>query len=100
VVLPLELDGVRVRQARRLALAALSEVDLDGQGQRSPDELSGGQQQRSRSPASSIVDGETPAEAAGQPAWFPHPSRYRPDGNDGPGIHFAGLASTLWLTAR
>ena len=46
VALPLELDGVGVRQARRTALAALAEVDLDGYGPRFPDELSGGQQQR------------------------------------------------------
>jgi putative ABC transport system ATP-binding protein len=46
VALPLELDGVRARQARGVALAALAEVDLDGYGQRFPDELSGGQQQR------------------------------------------------------
>jgi putative ABC transport system ATP-binding protein len=46
VALPLELDGVRARQARRQALAALAEVDLEGYGQRFPDELSGGQQQR------------------------------------------------------
>jgi putative ABC transport system ATP-binding protein len=44
--LPLELDGVSVRQARRQALAALAEVDMDGYGDRFPDELSGGQQQR------------------------------------------------------
>jgi putative ABC transport system ATP-binding protein len=46
VALPLELDGVRVRQARRQALEALCDVDLDGYGPRFPDELSGGQQQR------------------------------------------------------
>jgi putative ABC transport system ATP-binding protein len=46
VALPLELDGISVRQARRVALAALAEVDLDGYGPRFPDELSGGQQQR------------------------------------------------------
>jgi putative ABC transport system ATP-binding protein len=46
VALPLELDGAGVRRARRLALAALAEVDLDGYGPRFPDELSGGQQQR------------------------------------------------------
>ena len=46
VALPLELDGTGVSKARRLALAALSEVDLDGYGGRFPDELSGGQQQR------------------------------------------------------
>jgi putative ABC transport system ATP-binding protein len=46
VSLPLELDGMPVRRARELARAALSEVDLDEQVQRFPDELSGGQQQR------------------------------------------------------
>jgi putative ABC transport system ATP-binding protein len=46
VALPLELDGVGPRRARRLALAALAAVDLDGYGPRFPDELSGGQQQR------------------------------------------------------
>jgi putative ABC transport system ATP-binding protein len=46
VALPLELDGMGVRKARRLALAALAEVDLDGYGQRFGDEMSGGQQQR------------------------------------------------------
>nr|MDT0661400.1 ABC transporter ATP-binding protein [Micromonospora sp. DSM 115978] len=46
VALPLELDGSGVRQARRLALAALAEVGLDGAGSRFPDEMSGGQQQR------------------------------------------------------
>jgi putative ABC transport system ATP-binding protein len=46
VALPLELDGMPVRKARRLALAALSDVDLDGFGARFPDEMSGGQQQR------------------------------------------------------
>jgi putative ABC transport system ATP-binding protein len=46
VALPLELDGVGARQARRRALAALADVDLDGHGERFPDELSGGQQQR------------------------------------------------------
>jgi putative ABC transport system ATP-binding protein len=46
VALPLELDGLGARQARRQALAALADVDLDGYGPRFPDELSGGQQQR------------------------------------------------------
>jgi putative ABC transport system ATP-binding protein len=45
VALPLELDGVGLREARRQATQALSEVDLDGYGGRFPDELSGGQQQ-------------------------------------------------------
>jgi putative ABC transport system ATP-binding protein len=46
VALPLELDGTGVRRSRTLALAALSDVDLDGFGPRFPDEMSGGQQQR------------------------------------------------------
>ena len=46
VALPLELDGTGVRQARKLALAALAEVDLTGLGDRFPDQMSGGQQQR------------------------------------------------------
>jgi putative ABC transport system ATP-binding protein len=46
VALPLELDGVSVRKARRTALAALSEVDMADLDRRFPDELSGGQQQR------------------------------------------------------
>jgi putative ABC transport system ATP-binding protein len=46
VALPLELDGTGVRKARRLALAALSEVDLDDYGPRFPDQMSGGEQQR------------------------------------------------------
>ena len=46
VALPLELDGLSVRKARTLALAALSEVDLDGYAGRFPDDMSGGQQQR------------------------------------------------------
>jgi putative ABC transport system ATP-binding protein len=46
VALPLELDGMRLRWARRAAVAALAEVDLAEQAERFPDELSGGQQQR------------------------------------------------------
>jgi putative ABC transport system ATP-binding protein len=46
VALPLELDGLGTRLAWRQALAALSDVGLDGYGPRFPDELSGGQQQR------------------------------------------------------
>jgi putative ABC transport system ATP-binding protein len=46
VALPLELDGVGVRRARRAALDALREVELDGLGDRFPDDMSGGQQQR------------------------------------------------------
>ncbi|GAA3218192.1 ABC transporter ATP-binding protein [Dactylosporangium siamense] len=46
IALPLELDGVGVRRARRAALTSLAEVDLEGYAQRFPDEMSGGQQQR------------------------------------------------------
>ncbi|MET7967574.1 ABC transporter ATP-binding protein [Micromonospora sp. NPDC005305] len=46
VALPLELDGSSVRQARRRAAAALSEVGMTDLAKRFPDELSGGQQQR------------------------------------------------------
>ncbi len=46
VMLPRELDGVRTRDARREALAALAEVDVEELADRFPDELSGGQQQR------------------------------------------------------
>jgi putative ABC transport system ATP-binding protein len=46
VALPLELDGMGVRRARRLAYAALSDVDMADLPNRFPDELSGGQQQR------------------------------------------------------
>ena len=46
VALPLELDGLGVRQSRRLAVTALDEVGLAELGPRFPDEMSGGQQQR------------------------------------------------------
>ncbi len=46
VMLPRELDGVRTRTARREALAALAEVEVEDLADRLPDELSGGQQQR------------------------------------------------------
>jgi len=46
VALPLELDGLAVRKARKLAAAALDEVALGDLGPRFPDEMSGGQQQR------------------------------------------------------
>jgi putative ABC transport system ATP-binding protein len=46
VALPLELDGMRLRATRRLALAALEEVGLIDLARRFPDQMSGGQQQR------------------------------------------------------
>jgi putative ABC transport system ATP-binding protein len=46
VALPRELDGVRGREARREARAALDEVGVGELADRFPDEMSGGQQQR------------------------------------------------------
>jgi putative ABC transport system ATP-binding protein len=46
VMLPLEFDGRRPRQARRLAVAALERVGLDPPHDRFPDDLAGGEQQR------------------------------------------------------
>lgn len=46
VALPLELDGVRLADARREARAALERVRLGELAARFPDDLSGGEQQR------------------------------------------------------
>ena len=46
VALPRELDGVRMRQARVLALQALESVGVADLADRFPDDMSGGQQQR------------------------------------------------------
>ncbi|AUG79569.1 macrolide ABC transporter ATP-binding protein [Kitasatospora sp. MMS16-BH015] len=46
VSLPRELDGVSSRAARREAVAALTELGIEGLADRFPDEMSGGQQQR------------------------------------------------------
>jgi putative ABC transport system ATP-binding protein len=46
VGLPLELDGLRQRDARRQAAAALDEVGIVDLADRFPDDMSGGQQQR------------------------------------------------------
>ncbi|MDO9380543.1 MAG: ABC transporter ATP-binding protein [Nocardioidaceae bacterium] len=46
VALPLELDGVRTRDARAQAVAALEGVGIEGLADRFPDDMSGGQQQR------------------------------------------------------
>lgn len=46
VMLPLELDGVPTREARRRAMDALALVAVDRPMDRFPDDLSGGQQQR------------------------------------------------------
>ncbi len=46
VALPMELDGVSSRQARRTSMAALEELGLAGRAAHYPDELSGGERQR------------------------------------------------------
>jgi putative ABC transport system ATP-binding protein len=46
VALPLELDGVGARSARKAARTALDEVGIGELAARFPDEMSGGQQQR------------------------------------------------------
>ena len=46
VALPLELDGMEVKEARAYANLSLEEVGLGGMGDRYPDQLSGGEQQR------------------------------------------------------
>ncbi len=46
VSLPLELDGMRLQEAARLAAQSLEEVGLGGWADRYPDQLSGGEQQR------------------------------------------------------
>jgi putative ABC transport system ATP-binding protein len=46
VTLPLELDGVRVGDARGAGMAALDLLDVAEHSERFPDELSGGQRQR------------------------------------------------------
>ncbi len=46
VALPLELDGMRVGRARRLALDSLGVVGVADLADRYPDKMSGGQQQR------------------------------------------------------
>jgi putative ABC transport system ATP-binding protein len=46
VTLPLELDGVRAKAARRTGLRALEELGIAERAERFPDELSGGERQR------------------------------------------------------
>jgi putative ABC transport system ATP-binding protein len=46
VALPLELDGMRAREAKTQALRALDELGLSALAGRFPDDLSGGEQQR------------------------------------------------------
>jgi len=46
VALPLELDGTRVRPARKIALGVLEELGLADRASRYPDDLSGGERQR------------------------------------------------------
>ena len=44
--LPLELDGVRAKAARKTGLSALAELRIAERAERYPDELSGGERQR------------------------------------------------------
>ncbi len=46
VALPLELDGISARAARKAGLRALEELGLSERASRFPDELSGGERQR------------------------------------------------------
>ena len=46
VALPLELDGLKVRKARKAALDALESMGIGELAERFPDEISGGQRQR------------------------------------------------------
>lgn len=46
VSLPLELDGMGMRSARKAAMAVLAELDLAALARRFPEDMSGGQQQR------------------------------------------------------
>jgi putative ABC transport system ATP-binding protein len=46
VALPLELDGVPARRARKAATASLEELGLDDRAEHFPDQLSGGERQR------------------------------------------------------
>jgi putative ABC transport system ATP-binding protein len=46
VALPLELDGIAARGARKAAMQALDELGLGDRASRFPDELSGGERQR------------------------------------------------------
>jgi putative ABC transport system ATP-binding protein len=46
ISLPLELDGMKPAEARKLAEASLEEVEMTGMADRYPDQLSGGEQQR------------------------------------------------------
>jgi putative ABC transport system ATP-binding protein len=46
VAMPLELDGMAARPARRVAVAALEELGLAERADRFPDDLSGGERQR------------------------------------------------------
>ena len=46
VALPLELDRVRVSEARRQAMSALEELEISELADRFPDDVSGGQRQR------------------------------------------------------
>lgn len=46
LAMPLELDGMKARAARKVALAALERLDLTDRAEHYPDDLSGGERQR------------------------------------------------------
>lgn len=46
ISLPLELDGMKPAEARKLAEKSLEEVEMAGMADRYPDQISGGEQQR------------------------------------------------------
>jgi putative ABC transport system ATP-binding protein len=46
VAMPLELDGMPAREARRLAMTALEDLGVEARAQHYPDDLSGGERQR------------------------------------------------------
>jgi putative ABC transport system ATP-binding protein len=46
VALPLELDGINARKARKVALGALDDLDLEHRAAHFPDDMSGGECQR------------------------------------------------------
>ncbi|HZN14670.1 MAG TPA: ABC transporter ATP-binding protein [Acidimicrobiales bacterium] len=56
VALPLELDGINMKTARRAARSALKQMDIEELADRFPDELSGGERQRTAIARSIVGD--------------------------------------------
>ncbi|MCU1368386.1 MAG: transporter related protein, partial [Ilumatobacteraceae bacterium] len=46
VAMPLELDGITAREARKSAMSALEQLGIDERSEHFPDDLSGGERQR------------------------------------------------------